>query len=121
MLRIRVLNFLIVIAFSLAPLRANGGIISNMAPESRYSRSHSLGDSYEFDPRDGWETVNVTDLSYKYNTANNAARNVQLAERSIATSPFAKDSAAGRIIHDIWNGLKALGAPQSVTITWCAV
>ena len=34
--------------------------------ESRYARAHSLGDGYQFDPRDGWETVNVTDLQYKY-------------------------------------------------------
>lgn len=34
--------------------------------ESRYARAHSLGDGYQFDPRDGWETVNVTNLQYKY-------------------------------------------------------
>ncbi|KAI0082588.1 hypothetical protein K474DRAFT_1655392 [Panus rudis PR-1116 ss-1] len=33
---------------------------------SRYSRAHSLGDDYQFDPRDGWQSVNVTDLQYKY-------------------------------------------------------
>ncbi|KAI0091917.1 hypothetical protein BDY19DRAFT_927405 [Irpex rosettiformis] len=34
--------------------------------EARYTRAHSLGDGYRFDSRDGWETVNVTDLAYKY-------------------------------------------------------
>ncbi|KAI0772703.1 hypothetical protein BC629DRAFT_1529580 [Irpex lacteus] len=34
--------------------------------EARYAHAHSLGDSYQFDPRDGWETVNITDLAYKY-------------------------------------------------------
>ena len=34
--------------------------------EARYAHAHSLGDGYLFDPRDGWETVNVTDLQYKY-------------------------------------------------------
>ncbi|KAF7790900.1 hypothetical protein EIP86_001858 [Pleurotus ostreatoroseus] len=34
--------------------------------EARYAHAHSLGDSYQFDPRDGWEAVNITDLQYKY-------------------------------------------------------
>jgi len=34
--------------------------------EARYSTAHSLGDSYVFDSRDGWETVNTTNLAYKY-------------------------------------------------------
>ncbi|RDX55727.1 hypothetical protein OH76DRAFT_1372195 [Lentinus brumalis] len=37
-----------------------------MALERRYTRAHSLGDNYVFDPRDGWETVNTTNLAYKY-------------------------------------------------------
>lgn len=36
------------------------------ALERRYSTPHSLGESYQFNSRDGWETVNVTDLAYKY-------------------------------------------------------
>ncbi|RPD67062.1 hypothetical protein L226DRAFT_608312 [Lentinus tigrinus ALCF2SS1-7] len=38
-----------------------------MALERRYSTAHSLGENYTFDPRDGWETVNTTNLAYKYN------------------------------------------------------
>ena len=38
-----------------------------MALERRYTTAHSLGDNYVFDPRDGWETVNTTNLAYKYN------------------------------------------------------
>lgn len=34
--------------------------------EKRYSTAHSLGDTYQFDPRDGWQAVNVTNLQYKY-------------------------------------------------------
>lgn len=34
--------------------------------EARYSRAHSLGDNYQFDPRDGWQTVNASNLAYKY-------------------------------------------------------
>lgn len=32
------------------------------ATRSRYSRAHSLGVDYTFDPRDGWATLNVTDM-----------------------------------------------------------
>ena len=34
--------------------------------EARYSRAHSLGNNYHFSTRDGWQTVNVTNLQYKY-------------------------------------------------------
>lgn len=34
--------------------------------EARYARAHSLGNNYHFRARDGWMTVNVTDLQYKY-------------------------------------------------------
>ncbi|KAK7695478.1 hypothetical protein QCA50_000114 [Cerrena zonata] len=34
--------------------------------EARYTRAHSLGDNYQFDPRDGWQTVNASNLQYKY-------------------------------------------------------
>ncbi|KAI0750904.1 hypothetical protein C8Q80DRAFT_1268213 [Daedaleopsis nitida] len=37
-----------------------------MALERRYTTPHSLGDNYVFDPRDGWQTVNTTNLDYKY-------------------------------------------------------
>ena len=37
-----------------------------MALERRYTTPHSLGDNYIFDPRDGWQTVNTTNLLYKY-------------------------------------------------------
>ncbi|THH33698.1 hypothetical protein EUX98_g556 [Antrodiella citrinella] len=34
--------------------------------ESRYARAHSLSNNYHFSARDGWQTVNVTNLQYKY-------------------------------------------------------
>lgn len=39
---------------------------ARMALERRYTTPHSLGDHYVFDPRDGWEPVNTTNLLYKY-------------------------------------------------------
>ncbi|KAI0693787.1 hypothetical protein BC835DRAFT_1352026 [Cytidiella melzeri] len=38
--------------------------------EARYAHAHSLGDHYQFDPRDGWQTVNVSNLAYKYRRDN---------------------------------------------------
>jgi hypothetical protein len=32
----------------------------------RYSHAHSLGPDYHFSVRDGWTTLNVSDLAYKY-------------------------------------------------------
>lgn len=34
--------------------------------EARYSQAHSLDDGYEFDPRDGWQTVNASSLYSRY-------------------------------------------------------
>lgn len=34
--------------------------------EARYARSHSLGDNYQFEARDGWHAVNISNLQYKY-------------------------------------------------------
>lgn len=39
--------------------------------ESRYAHAHSLGNSYQFDARDGWQSVNITNLQYKYSRGDN--------------------------------------------------
>ncbi|KAH9940580.1 hypothetical protein B0H21DRAFT_577374 [Amylocystis lapponica] len=36
------------------------------ALERKYSTAHYLGDNYQFNSRDGWQTINVTNLQYKY-------------------------------------------------------
>jgi hypothetical protein len=36
---------------------------------ARYTRAHSRGADYAFDPRDGWTSLNVTDTAYKYSRA----------------------------------------------------
>ncbi|KAI0776017.1 hypothetical protein BD413DRAFT_455579, partial [Trametes elegans] len=47
--------------------------VARMALERRYTTAHSLGDNYVFDPRDGWETVNTTNLLYKYSRADSSS------------------------------------------------
>jgi hypothetical protein len=80
--------------------------------ESRYSRAHSLPSSYEFDRRDGWEPVNIT--------------NSKFAKRSTTKAAPVKDSSPPNVvqsvvnaINNIWNGMKGVGSTEAVTITWC--
>ncbi|KAI9000917.1 hypothetical protein BD414DRAFT_379025, partial [Trametes punicea] len=61
----------LLLAISLVPLT---GVLAaeidtaRMALERKYTTPHSLGEGYVFDPRDGWETVNTTNLLYKYSS-----------------------------------------------------
>ena len=131
---------LILIFFLLTSSSANSTTVTqgtvHAVSKSKYSRAHSLGDSYQFEPRDGWQNVNVTNLQYKYPRFNPSDSNQQ------GSSPFEKrgkqkgtqskkkdptnkgeggDALGGTLKHilgDVWNGLKALGQPEPVTITW---
>jgi len=92
---------------------ANGGIISESAiSESRYSRSHSLGSSYTFDRRDGWEQVNVTNLQYKYPTSNTSESNSKSAKRSTTSS-----GGIGSAVNTVAK-MEGIGAAETVKITW---
>lgn len=85
---------------------------------SKYTTPHSLGDTYSFDPRDGWEHVNLTDLSYKY-----AAREqvtTLAAEEDHGTKSKRSDlviSIKG-VADQVWKGFKGFGKKQDATITW---
>ncbi|CDO68711.1 Distantly related to plant expansins [Trametes cinnabarina] len=64
----------LILAVSLASLTLIGVSAAEidtarMALERKYTTPHSLGEGYVFNPRDGWETVNMTDLLYKYSRA----------------------------------------------------
>lgn len=74
-----------------------------------YSGTHSLGDNYEFDPRE-WQTVNVTDLDYKYSGSRNRKR--------ASSSNSAKGGSVSHLINTVWNGLKGMGSTSTVKITW---
>src|ERR1700730_15500362 len=111
------------------------------ASRRMYARAHSLGDTYTFDPRDGWETANTTDLTHQYqNThhkrASHGALWPSISRRSKHKSksyiqhdppkqrlpssqhqPGALD-AAGKIVQGIWDGLKGVGKKQDGIITW---
>jgi hypothetical protein len=100
---------------------------------SHYSKAHSLGDTYEFDPRDGWQGANVTNLQYKYRRELN---DVNVSEGSLEKRGKKKGKGkpgkkgdknsdiSGSIKHalnGVWNGLKGIGKSQEATITWCVI
>ena len=75
---------------------------------SFYSRSHSLGENYKFDSRE-WHSVNTTDMSYRHD------------DKPVSRSSDDDESAGGTAAHllnDVWNGLKGIGDPETVKITW---
>ncbi|KAI0375738.1 hypothetical protein BV20DRAFT_1110140 [Pilatotrama ljubarskyi] len=68
----------LLLAVSLVPPSLSGVLAADidaarMALERRYTTPHSLGDDYTFDPRDGWQTVNTTNLLYKYSLAHSGS------------------------------------------------
>jgi hypothetical protein len=95
----------------------NPSFLDHAASERYYSRSHSLGDSYNFDSRDGWEIVNISNLAYKYQVSGS-----DLEKRVGKKVKGASKSSVGSVIKgaavSLWKGLKAIGNPEAVVITW---
>jgi hypothetical protein len=81
--------------------------------ESRYSTAHSLGDDYIFDPRDGWQSANVTNLQYKYGRGLGAEGLDQgaLERRKSPTLGDTISIVAGSLKKAL-EGLKGLGKPE---------
>ncbi|TFK94702.1 hypothetical protein K466DRAFT_593356 [Polyporus arcularius HHB13444] len=73
LIRLAAASLLMAYVLTFAGVSAAHVDAERMALERRYTRAHSLGDNYVFDPRDGWETVNTTNLAYKYNHARSDA------------------------------------------------
>ncbi|KAH8118407.1 hypothetical protein DFH11DRAFT_670599 [Phellopilus nigrolimitatus] len=76
-----------------------------------YTRTHSRGENYQFDPRE-WHSVNATDLGYKYDYSAPEKRSQKASSQT---------SLGGTIVHlinDIWNGLQGTGNAEPVKITW---
>jgi hypothetical protein len=86
------------------------------AAELKYSRAHSLGRDYTFDPRDGWQNVNISHRSYKYTTSSSKAHKANKASPN--TLPKVVTSPAENAIDRIFKGLKATGEAEEVSITW---
>jgi hypothetical protein len=91
------------------------------ATEHQYTRPHSLGRGYTFDPRDGWQTVNVSNLSYKYSPRSPNIR------RTKKIFPQHTSHKGNNLVNNIdikgavknaFNSITGKGKPTSVTITW---
>ena len=75
-----------------------------------YTESYPSGGNYSLDPRLDWQSVNVTDFQYKYR--HNDTQPASHIHHSGVT-----DAIEGAL-EGVWNGLKGIGKPQDVTITW---
>ena len=87
----------------------------------KYTRPHSLGRGYTFDPRDGWQTVNVSNLSYKYSQR---SPNIRRTKKII---PQHTSHKGNNLVNNIdikgavknaFNSITGKGKATSVTITW---
>ncbi|KAL1668080.1 Non-catalytic module family EXPN protein [Schizophyllum commune] len=131
-----------------AAARASLGSPSRAVLESRYTRPHSLGDNYVFDPRDGWETVNVTDMQYKYRRdlpmedsplaglpllAGNDSSALDTMDDDYSASSLSKRKLSVDHLKNVGKGvgkgvsaavakviktIQGIGKPEAVTITW---
>jgi hypothetical protein len=92
-----------------------------MATEHQYTRPHSLGRGYTFDPKDGWQTVNVSNLSYKYSPRSpNIRRTKKIRPQYIShkgNNLVNKIDIKGTV-KNAFNSITGKGKPTSVTITW---
>lgn len=100
-----------------------------------YRYAHSLSEDYRFDPKDGWEHVNITDMKYKYASraldtvppgglADDDARPDRLrsrSERSTGRSTSLLGGTVSHLINSVWDALKGVGSSENVTITWFAL
>ncbi|KAJ7744542.1 Non-catalytic module family EXPN protein [Mycena maculata] len=79
---------------------------------SKYTKPHSLGDSYTFDPRDGWQSFNASNPQYKHRRepAKKDAPEKKPAVSNLLSIPQAIKAA--------FNGLRGEGPSESTIITW---
>lgn len=105
---------------------------------SRYAHAHSYSPAYTFHRRDGWETVPVSDLAYKY-VQGNGTNHITTAHgthgrrerRSRASQRKGQknqknqkglknlgNSITGTFNHVVNAALKGIGKIEQVTITW---
>ena len=102
--------------------------------ESKYTKAHSLDNNYSFDPRDGWQSINVTNLQYKYRREEKPSLDLpddlrgnspniknRSKKKKVHTAPHSTGGlgkAIAGVVGNIWKGLKGLGNPEPVIITW---
>ncbi|KAG2369906.1 hypothetical protein BDR07DRAFT_324497 [Suillus spraguei] len=109
--------------------------------DNRYAKAHYLPESHSFDPRDGWEPVNISNLNYKYLASSHKDHSFHRALRrssqnntsvGIRTSKYKEKNAKtsntttttgflGTVVSSlasIFAGCIGKGPSEGVTITW---
>ncbi len=133
------LSFVAVISFLPAVSSFTSYPSRRAASYAKYTAAHSLGDAYTFDARDGWTTVNATDLGYKYrhdhethavletrhekdddrNTSHKEKNKSKHKNKNKNKSKIiSAASSVGDLVKGVWNGLKGVGESENVKITW---
>ena len=102
----------------------------DITSRSYYTKAHSLGEAYDFHPRDGWQSVNVTSMPYKYRRAKYGSGEpnelddkalLDLAQRSSKGQQTNTKNFLNGIVHsieEVWNGLKGVGKQDQADVTW---
>ncbi|KAJ6509939.1 Non-catalytic module family EXPN protein [Mycena vitilis] len=89
---------------------------SRAIAKSKYSESHSLGDSYTFDPRDGWQTLNASSEHYKYRRESTKKQKTAVAKPKSGGNTLS--GIVAQAFGAVWHGLQGKGLPKKVTVTW---
>ncbi|KAG9127679.1 hypothetical protein FRC07_010904 [Ceratobasidium sp. 392] len=98
-----------------------GGATETGDPIVNYPRSHAYDSNYGFSSGDGWETVAVTNLPYKYDNVSSARTNPSLRRQRSGVKRGVGNILGGTVSHTLgatWNSVKGAGKSQDVTITW---
>lgn len=90
------------------------------ATELQYTRPHSLGHGYAFDPRDGWQAVNVSNLAYKYSPRSPDIRRSKIIPQhtSHKNNNLVNNIDIKGAVKNAFNSITGIGKATSVTITW---
>lgn len=123
----RTLSQLVLIGFSLISVSQAARFgTPEVLSEMPYARAHSLGISYKFHERDGWEAVNISTLLSPRSlsgthTLNSSLPLPEAGPPSLASKRTENPSLADTLVHtvnSVWNGLRAFGHSEKVKITW---
>lgn len=89
---------------------------------SLHQRSHAYDSAYEFSFQDGWETIPVTDLSYKYDDMTNTRSETIARKRQRSdvkrTVGVGLGGTVNHALGETWNSVQGVGKAQGVAITW---
>ncbi|TFK28832.1 hypothetical protein FA15DRAFT_633321 [Coprinopsis marcescibilis] len=95
---------------------------ASRSSEDFYIKAHSLQvrEGYQFDPHDGWEIANVTDLHYKYpkDTAYSQKRYRRKYDKPKGQKHKGVATVLAKFLEKALKGLHAFGKAEPVTITW---